>query len=99
MRRSVMVELAADLPPINPSLGRAEVTALQEKAVEKVRAGILAVLKRLMNKDPLLEVKGQRGSFPVLLVTTTDDVIEDLEHTPGVRAVHAVGTFGVASAR
>ncbi|WP_437322380.1 hypothetical protein [Sorangium sp. So ce394] len=85
-RRSVVVELAVDLPPTS-GLTRAQRIAELQRATDEVKHRFLSKVDELRRIDRDIEVQSRDTIFPVLVVTATSDAIDALADMPGVVSI------------
>src|SRR5437016_4884622 len=85
-RFSVVVELAAPIVPAR-GLTRAQWIAARRSATHATKQQVLARIEQLRYLDQEVEVSAQDSLFPVLLVTSTQPLLEALAQAPEVARI------------
>lgn len=85
-RQSVIVELATEAR-LAAGTSRAQRVAELRRAAEDAKRLFLQEVERLRAVDPDMEILSQETLFPLLVVTTTEAVVEALPALPGVLRV------------
>ena len=85
-RRGMLFELAtSETAPRGAT--HAERMAFLRSLSEEARRPLLARIEALRSRDPDIQVLLVSSLFPVLIVRSTEDVLAELAHTPGVARV------------
>ena len=91
-RRTAIIELA--LPEGFPKQGdREEMLEAIRRATVIVKDRVTGQLEKLRALDPQLQISSKETIFPVLIVTSTDEVLDNISKSPDVKSVAPATDF------